>query len=106
MSDSNNKASLGCGSLILIAVIVLIFGNAGNDKELLREVRSLKAEINSLKLTSSSESSRELKLEIAELKSAIAAQSANLAEIQARLEKPVQLPRQRTLPPPSQIEPE
>lgn len=106
MSDSNNKASLGCGSLILIAVIVLIFGNAGNDKDLLREVRSLKAEINSLRLTASSDSSRELKLEIAELKTAIAAQSATLAEIRTHLEKPAKLPRPRIIHPPSQIEPE
>ena len=106
MSDSNNKASLGCGSLILIAVIVLIFGNAGKDKDLLREVRSLKADLNSLKLNASSDNSRELKSEIAELKTAIAAQSATLAKIQAGLEKPIQLPRQRVLSPPSQIESE
>jgi hypothetical protein len=27
----DNKATLGCGTMILIALIVLIFGNVGND---------------------------------------------------------------------------
>lgn len=40
--------SLGCGSLILIALIVLIFGR-GNTSELEREVRSLRSEIGDLK---------------------------------------------------------
>lgn len=106
MSDSNNKASLGCGSLILIAVIVLIFGNAVNDKELLREVQSLKAEIDRLKLTASPDSSRELEEDIAELKAAIAAQSATLAEIRTSLEEPAKLPRRRVVLPGSQVEPE
>ena len=35
MAESQNKTvSLGCGTLILIAIIVLIFGNAGSNKEL------------------------------------------------------------------------
>ena len=28
MQNPDNKASLGCGTLILIALIVMIFGNA------------------------------------------------------------------------------
>jgi hypothetical protein len=29
--EANHKVSLGCGTLILIALIVLIFGNMGED---------------------------------------------------------------------------
>ena len=51
MQEPNNKASLGCGTLILIALIVMIFGNAnrGDDKQLKNEVRTLQAEVTSLK---------------------------------------------------------
>jgi len=35
MSDTpNEKVSLGCGTLILIALIVLIFGNRGSEKDI------------------------------------------------------------------------
>ena len=35
MAEPQNKTvSLGCGTLILIAIIVLIFGNSGSNKEL------------------------------------------------------------------------
>ena len=36
-SSSSSTASLGCGTLILIALIVMMFGNRGND-ELKRSV--------------------------------------------------------------------
>lgn len=32
--STDQKVSLGCGTLILIAVIVLIFGNAGSNDEI------------------------------------------------------------------------
>ena len=40
--------SLGCGTLILIALIVLIFGRGDTDK-LEREVRDLKSEVTQLR---------------------------------------------------------
>ena len=40
--DKNQKASLGCGTLILIALIVLIFANIGGNK-CAEEVRNLHA---------------------------------------------------------------
>jgi Sec-independent protein translocase protein TatA len=40
--------SLGCGTLILIAVIVLIFGRGGTG-DLEREVRGLRSEVGELK---------------------------------------------------------
>lgn len=46
MADSNNTANLGCGTLILIALIVLIFGNK-ND-QLTQEVKTLSKEVQQL----------------------------------------------------------
>lgn len=45
--DNNQKVTLGCGTLILIALIVLIFSNAGND-EINTELRQLQLKINNL----------------------------------------------------------
>jgi septal ring factor EnvC (AmiA/AmiB activator) len=45
--DNNTKASLGCGSLILIAIIVLIFSNGKND-EMEVELRGARTSIKSL----------------------------------------------------------
>lgn len=47
MADTSNKASLGCGTLILIALIVLFFsgGNKGNPN---REIRELQQEVRAL----------------------------------------------------------
>jgi len=51
-NDSNTTVSLGCGTLILIAIIVAIFSNGSdlsNDIRRLRsEVRDLKQEVQSL----------------------------------------------------------
>lgn len=50
MADDNrtHQVSLGCGTMILIALIVLIFsGRGSNDLE--REVRGLRSEVNELK---------------------------------------------------------
>jgi hypothetical protein len=50
-SDNRSQhATLGCGTLILIALIVMIFGR-GDTKDLEREVRDLKAEVAALKKT-------------------------------------------------------
>ena len=43
------KASLGCGTLILIAVIVMIFGGNQNHDKLERSVDSLSREVNQLR---------------------------------------------------------
>ncbi len=44
---SNNKATLGCGTLILIALIVVIFGNRGNE-EVRTELQNLTQRIEQL----------------------------------------------------------
>ena len=50
MSDDNRsqQATLGCGTLILIALIVMIFSGGGT-KDLEREVKDLKTEVGALK---------------------------------------------------------
>lgn len=83
MPDNNTKASLGCGSLILIAIIVLIFSRGNDDKRMLREIRDTRSQLKEVQ---------------AELES----QSAILAEIQTELKKlsiRSSTPRGRVLPP-------
>ena len=46
VSDSNQPVSLGCGTLILIALIVLIFSNANNDEE--EQIRELRSDVQAL----------------------------------------------------------
>ncbi|MGB8169187.1 MAG: hypothetical protein WCF18_16945 [Chthoniobacteraceae bacterium] len=41
-TPNNQKVSLGCGTLILIALIVLIFSGSGINRDLKREVSELK----------------------------------------------------------------
>jgi hypothetical protein len=45
--DNSQKVGLGCGTFILIAIIVLIFGNAGNE-ELSQDIRQLRQEVSDL----------------------------------------------------------
>lgn len=77
MSPPSQKASLGCGTLILIALIVMIFGNAnrGNDAQLTTQIQSLQSQINGL--TSSVNS----------LKKNIQEQSGDLTKIQKSLDE-------------------
>ena len=84
MQEPTNKASLGCGTLILIALIVMIFsnGNSGSNKELTRQVRDLQSEVR-------------------ELKADIKTQSATLSQIRQTLDevnKRGPAPRTQTLP--------
>jgi Sec-independent protein translocase protein TatA len=55
-----SQASLGCGTLILIALIVMIFSGRGAS-ELEREVQGLRSEINELKKSVDAQSN-ELKM--------------------------------------------
>ena len=48
--SKSQQVSLGCGTLILIALIVMIFTNRGGD-DLEREIQSLRGEIGELKQT-------------------------------------------------------
>jgi hypothetical protein len=48
LQGSNHEVSLGCGTLILIALIVIIFGRGGTD-DMERELKGLRAEVNELK---------------------------------------------------------
>jgi peptidoglycan hydrolase CwlO-like protein len=44
----DNKVSLGCGTLILIALIVMIFSRGSDSHGLLREVQGLRNEVRQL----------------------------------------------------------
>ena len=48
MGDRDQKVSLGCGTLILIAIIVMIFSSR-DDNDVERELRQLKSEVQQLK---------------------------------------------------------
>jgi hypothetical protein len=47
-NETNPKVSLGCGTLILIALIVLFLGNSNNDDKIVDEIRALRQQINRL----------------------------------------------------------
>jgi hypothetical protein len=90
MKPYNQKTSLGCGTLILIALIVLIFSHSGGDVEdLERQVSQLDSHV--LRLTD----------DIAELKSVSQRQTDLLAEIKRALADSAspKLPRPRVVPP-------
>lgn len=64
----SDKVSLGCGTLILIALIVLIFGRGGTG-DLEREVRSLRTAVAELKASVDAQSA-----EISTLREAVTPQ--------------------------------
>ena len=70
MVDDNRRqqAGLGCGSLILIALIVLIFSGGGRIHNIERELRGLRAEI-------------------AELTNSVEAQTKEIHALQEKVEK-------------------
>ena len=73
MEDSQ-KVGLGCGTLILIAIIVLIFGNAGNE-ELSQDIQQLRQQV------------AQLNTSVQRLESALETQSGQLKGIRQLLEK-------------------
>ena len=64
---TQQTATLGCGSLILIALIVLLFGKSST-QDLEKEIKSLSAEVK-------------------ELKQAVEAETARVKELRDNLEK-------------------
>jgi Sec-independent protein translocase protein TatA len=65
MAD-DRKVSLGCGTLILIALIVLIFGNGNRSNDVAdieRELRELRTEITQLKQSVNEQTNRISSLE-------------------------------------------
>ena len=90
MADNNSKASLGCGSLILIAIIVLIFSGGRDDKRLLLDLRAIRTDVRNLRTE-------------------INAQSKSLSEIREELKNAAtrsQIPRQRVVLPVPDVEAE
>jgi hypothetical protein len=47
-TNQNNTAQLGCGTLILIAIIVVIFSGRGDVKNLQNEIRDLRMQVTRL----------------------------------------------------------
>lgn len=82
VQPTDNKVSLGCGTLILIALIVLLFGNSGGDSNLKREIRSLKNEVRSLDQKAS-----ELQSEVKKLQVQLQAQNETLRRMHDLLAK-------------------
>jgi hypothetical protein len=72
--SGSQKASLGCGSLILIALIVMFFSQ--NDDDIEREVRRLRDDV-------------------AELRRVVEAQTTLLRSLERKLEQP-QIPDEAT----------
>jgi outer membrane murein-binding lipoprotein Lpp len=48
MSDQNRNVQLGCGTLIAIAIIVMIFSGGRNDSATRKEIRELNQKIDRL----------------------------------------------------------
>ena len=44
-NTQTTKVQLGCGTLILIALIVMIFSNAGDDDDAQREIQQLRDQV-------------------------------------------------------------
>ena len=84
MSTPNNKASLGCGTFILIALIVIIFGNANRDmdKDLKQQLGKIQADVGSLES------------DLSGLKAEMRTQSETLTQISKSLEELKQRPAQ------------
>ncbi len=72
--ENRKKANLGCGTLILIAIIVLIFGNAGNE-ELSQDMQQLRQQASGLNTS------------VQQLETALQEQSRQLKVIRELLEK-------------------
>lgn len=92
MPATDNKASLGCGTLILIALIVMIFGNSNGDaeksnKQISDKLQALQSEIGDLKSELNQQSAQLKKME------------ESLSEINERSKKPAPQPRPRVVSP-------
>ena len=48
MAEQNNSVQLGCGTLIVIAIIVMIFSGGRSDKEVKSELRALNQKVERL----------------------------------------------------------
>ena len=48
MAEQNNSVQLGCGTLIVIAIIVMIFSGGRSEKEVKSELRALNQKVERL----------------------------------------------------------
>jgi hypothetical protein len=97
MADSSQKASLGCGTLILIALIVMIFSRGGEDKKSSQKLEVLRNEMQTLSASVSAMSAgtaelkgelQELRKSVAALRDAIGVQQGQISDLKALMPKP------------------
>lgn len=97
MADSSQKASLGCGTLILIALIVMIFSRGGEDKKSSQKLEVLRNEMQTLTAAVSAMSAgttelkgelQELRKSVSALRDAIGVQQGQIADLKALMPKP------------------
>lgn len=83
----DNKVSLGCGTLILIALIVMIFSRSGDDRSLRREIEQLQHEVRNLSSRSSVPPSSNVGLQqsVEALKRSIDAQSGRIDSLKSEV---------------------
>ena len=93
MPPPDNKVSLGCGTLILIALIVMIFGNANRsgDKKTAEQLRKLQSDVSSLKtdMQEQKKSLESIKTMIGEIQNA---RSSARPRVTPPAGKPTQMP--------------
>lgn len=82
---TDNKVSLGCGTLILIALIVIIFSRSGDEKRALREIRQLRNEVRNLSNQASAVPSGSLQESVDALKRSVDAQSAQIEDLKSEV---------------------
>ena len=101
MAETSTKASLGCGTFVLIALVVMFFGNSnGGNKRLERSINELKNQVSRLSSGIEQQSDRieELETEVTNLRDQSKAQTTLLKELKSQ-----RAPRPRVIPP---VEPE
>ena len=92
-SPADNKVSLGCGTLILIALIVMIFSRGSDNSRLSNEIQRLRNEIrNPAGRSGTSNPSLEQKLDtlqqsVDSLKRSIDTQSAEIGKMNSEIQK-------------------
>ena len=71
---SDNKVSLGCGTLILIAVIVMIFSRGSDTRRVTDEVASVRRDVRLLQssITNAARSAEDAEKEVKQLKESVA----------------------------------
>lgn len=92
----DNKASLGCGTLILIAVIVAIFSGGNDTRKIWRETSDLRGQVQALEsqVRSAAHNAREAERETEELKKTVATLNQTVVSLRESINGQTQLIRE------------